>query len=88
MTTEQSALAGLGWQPFFQQQLSLEEWENASPARVVEYHRSEMRVAGESSPDAADWEARSPGLGRGASPDSAGLQNSMYQSQRSPQKKW
>ncbi len=40
-------LESLGWQPFFQQQLSLEEWEISVPARVVEYHRSEMRLLSE-----------------------------------------
>ncbi len=33
-----------GWQPFFQQQLSLDEWEHARPARVVEQFRSELWV--------------------------------------------
>lgn len=42
--TDFAALAGLGWQPLFQQQLSLREWENAVPARVFEQHRSELRV--------------------------------------------
>ena len=42
--TNFSALTGLGWQPFFQQQLSLEEWESSIPARVVEFHRSEMKA--------------------------------------------
>jgi ribosome biogenesis GTPase len=37
-------LAELGWQPFFQQQISLEELELLSPARVVEQHRSEIEV--------------------------------------------
>lgn len=43
-----SLLAHLGWQSFFQQQLSLEEWENTVAARVIEQHRSEMTVATES----------------------------------------
>jgi len=38
-------LANLGWQPFFQQQLSLQEWEEFVPARIVEQHRSEMEIA-------------------------------------------
>jgi len=37
----------LGWQPFFQQQLTLDEWEQASPARIIEYHRSEMLAVAE-----------------------------------------
>ena len=40
-------LASLRWQPFFQQQLTLDEWDSALPARVLEYHRSEMRVLSE-----------------------------------------
>ncbi|KAF7785564.1 ribosome biogenesis GTPase [Pseudoalteromonas rubra] len=37
-------LASLGWTPFFQQQLTLEEWSNASPVRVVSVHRSCISV--------------------------------------------
>ena len=44
-----SSLAGLGWQTFFQQQLSLDEWNEAIPARVVEQYKSEITVATESS---------------------------------------
>ncbi len=43
--TDFSALISLGWQPFFQQQLSLDEWETAQPARIVEQHRSRLEVA-------------------------------------------
>ena len=43
-----SSLANLGWQAFFQQQLSLDEWDDAIPARVVEQHRTEITVATES----------------------------------------
>jgi len=43
-----SLLANLGWQSFFQQQLSLEEWENSIAARVIEQHRSEITLATES----------------------------------------
>ncbi len=39
------SLVELGWQPFFQQQLSMEEWDAATPARVVEQHKSELEVA-------------------------------------------
>lgn len=38
-------LGNLGWQAFFQQQLSLDEWENAIPGRVIEQSRSELHVA-------------------------------------------
>lgn len=41
------SLGELGWQPFFQQQLSMEEWDAATPARVVEQHKSELEVATE-----------------------------------------
>ena len=37
----------LGWRPFFQQQLTLEEWDDCSPARVVEQHRSNLIVLSE-----------------------------------------
>ena len=40
-----TSLAGLGWQPFFQQQLSLEEWDEAIPARVIEQYKSEVTLA-------------------------------------------
>ena len=41
-------LTGLGWQAHFQQQLSLDEWEKAIPARVVEQNKSEITVSTES----------------------------------------
>ncbi len=41
------SLSHLGWQPFFQQQLQLDEWSVAIPARVVEYHKSEFKVVTE-----------------------------------------
>ena len=44
-----SSLADLGWQTFFQQQLLLDEWDKAVPARVVEQYKSEITVATESS---------------------------------------
>ena len=43
-----NSLIDLGWQPFFQQQLSLDEWDEAIPARVVEQYKSEITVATES----------------------------------------
>jgi ribosome biogenesis GTPase len=43
-----SSLANLGWQAFFQQQLSLDEWDDAIPARVVEQYKSEITLATES----------------------------------------
>ena len=43
-----TSLANLGWQAFYQQQLTLEEWDDAIPARVVEQSRSVITVATES----------------------------------------
>ena len=41
------SLARLGWQPFFQQQLNLYEWEVSTPARVIEHHRGELELQSE-----------------------------------------
>ena len=46
---EQSSLAALGWRPYFQQQLKLEELDDCIPARIVEQHKSLITVATESS---------------------------------------
>jgi len=43
-----TSLTGLGWQPYFQQQLSLDEWDRTIPARVIEQYKSEVTVATES----------------------------------------
>lgn len=40
-------LPRLGWSHFFQQQLSLEEWESTSPARVLAVHRNTIDIASE-----------------------------------------
>ena len=51
MTTQTSnpvTLTGLGWQPFFQQQLTLDEIGVLTPCRVVEQYRNEVELAGES----------------------------------------
>ncbi len=42
-----NTLPDLGWQAYYYQQLTLDEWDTAHPVRVIEYHRSEMLVAGE-----------------------------------------
>jgi ribosome biogenesis GTPase len=42
----EEALANLGWQPFFQQQLMHDEWDIVVPVRVVAQHRSEIIVSG------------------------------------------
>lgn len=47
MMSNFNSLANLGWQPFFQQQLSLDEWGNAIPARIIEQYKSEIAVATE-----------------------------------------
>lgn len=47
MSANSFTLPELGWSHFFQQQLSLEEWESTSPARVFAIHRGTIDVAGE-----------------------------------------
>lgn len=47
MMSNFNSLANLGWQPFFQQQLSLNEWDEAIPARVVEQYKSDITLATE-----------------------------------------
>jgi len=37
-------LADWGWRPFFQQQLTLEEFDSHHPARIVAVHRAELRA--------------------------------------------
>lgn len=41
------SLAELGWQPFFQQQLGLEELDVLTPMRLVEQYRQEVELMGE-----------------------------------------
>ncbi|ASP39446.1 ribosome small subunit-dependent GTPase A [Bacterioplanes sanyensis] len=41
------SLANLGWQAFFQQQLSLHEWEITQPVRLIGQQRDQWRVMGE-----------------------------------------
>lgn len=41
---EQASLPELGWTPYFQQQLTLDEWEQATPARVIGQHRSQLEL--------------------------------------------
>ncbi|TLU61860.1 ribosome small subunit-dependent GTPase A [Thalassotalea litorea] len=45
MNKSRLTLAQLGWRPFFQQQLSLEEYEDYDIGRVVEHHRSQVKLA-------------------------------------------
>ena len=44
MTHSESDLAGLGWSPFFQSQLSLDELETFAPARVGAVHRNAVEI--------------------------------------------
>lgn len=46
--SEFHSISDLGWQPFFQQQLSLDEWSDTIPARVIEQQKSQIAVATES----------------------------------------
>jgi hypothetical protein len=39
-------LAQLGWRPYFQQQIGLEQWENPV-ARVITRHRNHLELLGE-----------------------------------------
>lgn len=47
--TDFRSIAALGWRPFFQQQLTLEELNDCVPARVIEQHKSIITIATESS---------------------------------------
>ncbi|WP_444996202.1 ribosome small subunit-dependent GTPase A [Aliikangiella sp. IMCC44359] len=42
--TNHLSLTHLGWQPFFQQQVSLEEWDSTQPARIIEQHKFTLTV--------------------------------------------
>lgn len=42
-----SQLQRLGWKPFFQQQLTLDELNDCEPLRVMAVHRSQLDLAGE-----------------------------------------
>lgn len=43
----ESPLRRLGWKPFFQQQLSLDELTDCEPVKVMAVHRSQIEVTGE-----------------------------------------
>mgnify|MGYP000459924789 CR=1 FL=1 len=45
--SETNLLVKLGWQAFFQQQLTLDEWEDCIPARIVEQHKTQISVSTE-----------------------------------------
>ena len=57
MLEQSFTLPQLGWSHFFQQQLSLEEWESTSPARVMAVHRNSIDVASK----AGNWQIPMPG---------------------------
>jgi len=42
-------LSQMGWTAFFQQQLSLEQWENLKPGRVIAQHRGHLEIITEKS---------------------------------------
>ncbi|MBR9729537.1 ribosome small subunit-dependent GTPase A [Shewanella intestini] len=42
------SLTELGWRPFFQQQLTLAEWESGTLARVVTQHRNQLHLLSDS----------------------------------------
>ncbi|MEE4253333.1 MAG: ribosome small subunit-dependent GTPase A [Desulfuromusa sp.] len=44
MSDKSYSLSQLGWSHFFQQQLSLEEWESTFPARVFSVHRNSVDI--------------------------------------------
>lgn len=43
----ESPLRKLGWKPFFQQQLSLDELSECAPVKVMAVHRTQIEVAGD-----------------------------------------
>ncbi|WP_082859219.1 ribosome small subunit-dependent GTPase A [Microbulbifer sp. Q7] len=48
----ESPLRKLGWKPFFQQQLSLDELNDCEPVKVMAVHRSQIEVTGEAGDEA------------------------------------
>ncbi|MGB1012266.1 MAG: ribosome small subunit-dependent GTPase A [Thiolinea sp.] len=60
--TNHLSLADMGWQPFFQQQLSLDEWETARPGRIVEQYRTELEVMTETGKETLPVTASMPSL--------------------------
>lgn len=47
--TNFQALTNFGWNPFFQQQLSVEEWQDTIPARITEQHKSVLELVTDAS---------------------------------------
>jgi len=54
-------LAQLGWRPFFQQQLSLEQWDYPV-ARVIAQHRNRLELLGEAGRRGLDLHPDMPGM--------------------------
>ncbi|WP_226703963.1 ribosome small subunit-dependent GTPase A [Microbulbifer elongatus] len=50
--SELSPLRKLGWKPFFQQQLSLDELNDCEPVKVMAVHRSQIEVRGDAGEEA------------------------------------
>lgn len=50
--SELSPLRKLGWKPFFQQQLSLDELNDCEPVKVMAVHRSQIEVRGDAGDEA------------------------------------
>ena len=50
MTNSRLSLADLGWAPFYQSQLSLEECDTTQPLRVAEVHRNALDTLGPDGP--------------------------------------
>ena len=51
MNTPLLSLSDLGWTPFYQSQLSLEECESHQPLRVTEVHRNKLDTLGAAGPE-------------------------------------
>lgn len=47
LTSSENPLKRLGWKPYFQQQLTLDDYEDTQFARVIAHHRSGYVLAGE-----------------------------------------
>jgi ribosome biogenesis GTPase / thiamine phosphate phosphatase len=58
ISSDNHSLAELGWSNLFQQQLSLEEWESYTPARIVMQHKSGLVVLTEDGPLTIKMQAR------------------------------
>ncbi len=55
-------LQPFGWHPFFQQQLSLDEWELCSPARIVDYQRTVFTCVNDKGKQTLSISSSMPGM--------------------------